>query len=117
MPLNPEAVGSEGEPYDASWTSKDALLYAVGIGAGTAELAYTTENTNGVDQQVFGLGSSADLIRLVESFAVRIDLGGGGRELRKVIGPVGHAPELELLQRPAIEHRPPRAGLKRGKAV
>lgn len=53
MPLNPEAVGTAGEPYDASWTSKDALLYAVGIGAGTAELAYTTENTNGVDQQVF----------------------------------------------------------------
>jgi acyl dehydratase len=53
MPLNPEAVGSTGEPYEASWTSKDALLYAVGIGAGTAELPYTTENTNGVDQQVF----------------------------------------------------------------
>ena len=35
------------------WTSKDALLYAVGIGAGTNELAYTTENTNGVEQQVF----------------------------------------------------------------
>jgi acyl dehydratase len=53
MPLNPEAVGSVGESYEASWTSKDALLYAVGIGAGTTELAYTTENTNGVDQQVF----------------------------------------------------------------
>jgi acyl dehydratase len=53
MPLNPEAVGTVGEPYEASWTSKDALLYAVGIGAGTTELAYTTENTNGVDQQVF----------------------------------------------------------------
>lgn len=53
MPLNPEAVGSVGEPYEASWTSKDALLYAVGIGAGSAELAYTTENTNGVAQQVF----------------------------------------------------------------
>jgi acyl dehydratase len=53
MPLNPEAVGTIGEAYEASWTSKDALLYAVGIGAGTAELAYTTENTNGVDQQVF----------------------------------------------------------------
>jgi acyl dehydratase len=53
MPLNPEAVGSVGEAYEASWTSKDALLYAVGIGAGTTELAYTTENTNGVDQQVF----------------------------------------------------------------
>ncbi len=36
-----------------SWTSKDALLYAVGIGAGRDELAFTTENTNGVDQLVF----------------------------------------------------------------
>ncbi len=53
MPLNPEAVGSVGEPYEAAWTSKDALLYAVGIGAGSAELAYTTENTKGVTQQVF----------------------------------------------------------------
>jgi acyl dehydratase len=53
MPLNPDAVGSVGEPVHASWTSKDALLYAVGIGAGTGELAFTTENTNGVDQQVF----------------------------------------------------------------
>ena len=53
MPLNPDAVGTKGEPVDISWTSKDALLYAVGIGAGTDELAFTTENTNGVDQQVF----------------------------------------------------------------
>jgi acyl dehydratase len=53
MPINPDAVGTESEPVEASWTSKDALLYAVGIGAGTDELAFTTENTNGVDQQVF----------------------------------------------------------------
>jgi acyl dehydratase len=53
MPINPDAVGTESEPYQASWTSKDALLYAVGIGAGTGELAFTTENTSGVDQQVF----------------------------------------------------------------
>ena len=53
MPLNPEAVGTVGEPYEASWTSKDVLLYAVGIGAGTDELVFTTENTNGVDQRVF----------------------------------------------------------------
>lgn len=53
MPLNPEAVGSVGEAREASWTSKDALLYAVGIGAGTGELPYTTENTKGVEQQVF----------------------------------------------------------------
>lgn len=53
MPLDPNAVGATSDPVDASWTSKDALLYAVGIGAGTDELAFTTENTSGVPQQVF----------------------------------------------------------------
>ena len=53
MPLNPDAVGSKSDPVEASWTSKDALLYAVGIGAGEQELAFTTENTSGIDQQVF----------------------------------------------------------------
>lgn len=53
MPLNPDAVGSKSEPVEVSWKSKDCLLYAVGIGAGTDELAFTTENTNGVEQQVF----------------------------------------------------------------
>ena len=51
MPLNPDAVGTVSEPSTASWTSKDTLLYAVSLGAGTNELQYTTENTNGVDQQ------------------------------------------------------------------
>jgi acyl dehydratase len=53
MPLNPSAVGTTGEPAPFSWTSKDALLYAVSIGAGHEELAFSTENTAGVDQQVF----------------------------------------------------------------
>ena len=53
MPINPDAVGTTSEPVEVSWTSKDALLYAVGIGAGPSELAYTTENTSGVAQQVF----------------------------------------------------------------
>jgi len=51
MPLNPEAVGTVSEPAEVSWTSKDTLLYAVSLGAGTSELQYTTENTNGVVQQ------------------------------------------------------------------
>ena len=53
MPLNPDAVGTTGDPMDMTWTSKDCLLYAVGIGAGTDDLAFTTENTNGVQQVVF----------------------------------------------------------------
>ena len=52
MPLNPDAVGSVSEPTTVSWTSKDALLYAVSVGAGTNELAYTTENTKDMPQQV-----------------------------------------------------------------
>src|SRR5579884_1053159 len=52
MPINPDAVGSESEPGEHSWTSKDCLLYAVGVGAGTEELAFTTENSQNVPQQV-----------------------------------------------------------------
>jgi acyl dehydratase len=53
MPLDPDAVGATSEPVETSWTSKDALLYAVGIGAGHDELAFTTENTKGVEQRAF----------------------------------------------------------------
>lgn len=52
MPLNPDAVGDTAESKVRSWNSKDALLYAVGVGAGTEELAFTTENSIGIDQQV-----------------------------------------------------------------
>ncbi len=55
MPIDHDAVGTTTDPVRRSWTSKDALLYAVGVGAGHApldELAFTTENSRGVDQAV-----------------------------------------------------------------
>ncbi len=52
MPINPDAVGAKGDPAEHSWTSKDCLLYAVGVGAGTDELAFTTENTAETPQRV-----------------------------------------------------------------
>jgi acyl dehydratase len=56
MPLDHSLVGVTGEPRARSWTSADALLYAVGVGAGLGdplqELQFTTENTAGVEQQV-----------------------------------------------------------------
>jgi acyl dehydratase len=52
MPLNHDAVGAKSQPGDNSWTSKDALLYALGVGGGVDDLPYTTENTHGVAQQV-----------------------------------------------------------------
>jgi len=76
MPINPDAVGAKGDPVKHSWTSKDALLYAVGVGAGAVdpfdELAFTTENTNGVPQQV------------LPTMAVVLGFGGAG-----VVGKIG----------------------------
>ena len=75
MPLNPAAVGATSEPAEFSWTSKDALLYAVSIGAGEAELPFTTENTAGVDQVVFptfpvvmGYGAGRGVMSEIGSF-------------------------------------------------
>ena len=53
MPLNPDAVGAVGDVRTISWGSKDALLYAVGIGAGQNELAFTTENSTDINQVVY----------------------------------------------------------------
>jgi acyl dehydratase len=56
MPINPDAVGEKSEPSERSWDSKDALLYALGVGAGAEdpfkELEFTTENTTDVQQRV-----------------------------------------------------------------
>lgn len=92
MPLNPDAVGTVGEPVEASWTSKDALLYAVGVGAGVDELTFTTENTADVAQQV------------LPTFPVVIGAGAGG----SVVGKIGsfnpallvHGQQAVTLRRP-----------------
>src|SRR3984957_15941627 len=55
MALDHSLVGVPGEPHRRSWDSKDALLYAVGVGAGLGEplqeLQFTTENSEGIEQQ------------------------------------------------------------------
>ena len=58
MPLNPDAVGTTGPENEISWTSKDSLLYALGVGAGQTdptgfELNFTTENTRDTPQRAF----------------------------------------------------------------
>jgi acyl dehydratase len=56
MTLDLDAVGRSSGPVEVGWTSDDALLYALGIGAGQndplAELALTTENTAGTQQVI-----------------------------------------------------------------
>lgn len=70
MPMNLDAVGSVSEPSERSWDHKDALLYALGVGAGQLdptgfELEFTTENSQNVTQQV------------LPTFPVIVGMGGG----------------------------------------
>jgi acyl dehydratase len=75
MGIDPNAVGTEAGPVERSWTSKDCLLYAVGVGAGTEELAFTTENSAGIDQQV------------LPTFAV---IAGSGAPVLEAAGDIDH---------------------------
>jgi acyl dehydratase len=71
MGLNPDAVGATSAPTERSWHHKDALLYALGVGAGALdptgfELDLTTENSVGITQKV------------LPTFTTIIGQGGGG---------------------------------------
>jgi acyl dehydratase len=55
--LNLDAVGSESPPVVRAWDQWDAILYALGVGAGasdpnTFELEFTTDHSSGVAQRV-----------------------------------------------------------------
>lgn len=52
MPIDPTAVGATTEPTLFEWTDRDTMLYALGVGAGTADLSFTTDNSHDIDQQV-----------------------------------------------------------------
>lgn len=57
MPMNFDSVGAVSSPGEGSWTSKDGLLYALGVGAGQIdptgfELEFTTENSQDIAQKI-----------------------------------------------------------------
>src|SRR3984885_14395107 len=52
MAIDPKAVGATTEPMLFEWTDRDTLLSAPGAGAGTEDLAFTTENSHDIPQQV-----------------------------------------------------------------
>jgi acyl dehydratase len=73
MPLDPSAVGRQNPPRSVSWTSTEAILYALGVGAGVHDLSFTTENTHGVPQRVLPtfaviVGLPTRILRDVGSF-------------------------------------------------
>lgn len=70
MPIDPDAVGATGSPVRHAWTTRDVLLYALGVGAGAAdplqELQFTTENSQATDLVV------------LPTMAVVLGVGGAG---------------------------------------
>lgn len=52
MALDPAAVGRSLGVTTVEWTERDVMLYALGVGGGGDELAFTTENSAGVELRV-----------------------------------------------------------------
>jgi acyl dehydratase len=48
MPIDPSAVGAEGGPVERTWSFKDAMLYAIGVGSGLDELSFSTNKNQEV---------------------------------------------------------------------
>lgn len=73
MSLDPSRLGTSTPAQVVRWSSTESLLYALSVGAGQTdpltELAYTTENTSGVAQQV------------IPTFAVVLGFGSGLPEI------------------------------------
>ncbi|MGQ0464165.1 MAG: MaoC/PaaZ C-terminal domain-containing protein [Sporichthyaceae bacterium] len=81
MPLDPSGLGAISDPRPISWTAKDCALYALGVGAGVDELAFTTDNTRdvparmlptmpvtlGTDTSVFKALGEIDWVRLLHA--------------------------------------------------
>jgi acyl dehydratase len=93
MPIDRDAVGIVTDPVCRTWSSTDALLYAVGVGAGhdpLDELPFTTENTTGVEQLVLPtmavvLNVAGGLDRLGDFDRTKLVHGGQSIELHRPI--------------------------------
>ena len=51
-PFDPGAIGARSTPKQVEWTSRDCMLYALGVGMGVDDLAFTTSNTKGIEQRM-----------------------------------------------------------------
>ncbi|MBB3602346.1 acyl dehydratase [Mycolicibacterium sp. BK556] len=52
MPIDPTAIGAVTDAQPYQWTDRDTMLYALGVGAGTDDLPFTTDNSHDIAQQV-----------------------------------------------------------------
>ena len=69
MSMDLSQIGREIGPNEIRWTPDETMLYALGVGAGTNELAFTSENTEGVRQ------------RVLPTFVTTVGRGGGAGQV------------------------------------
>lgn len=90
VPLDPAIVGREIPPYERAWRPAEAMLYALAVGSGHTELAFVTENSHGVSQQV------------LPTFAVII------ASPERILGEIGDLDRSQMLHagQRVVVHRP-----------
>ncbi|MGW0803563.1 MaoC/PaaZ C-terminal domain-containing protein [Nonomuraea sp. NPDC002799] len=99
MPLDHNLIGAEGPAHERTWTAKDTMLYALGVGAGIDELEFATEKRQRVLPTFAVLAAQAPgrrlgdfdpamLVHAEQSFDLRAELppAGGVRTTSKVTG-------------------------------
>lgn len=87
MPLDPSAVGAAGTPSERSWTFKDAILYALGVGCGVDQLQFSTEKNQLVlPTMAVVLGMGGIPFDKIGSFDFRLLLHSG--QAFEVFGPI-----------------------------
>lgn len=97
--LDPAGIGATSGPHQRSWSATEALLYAVGVGAGSIdpsgfELEFTTENSRDVAQRVLPtmavvLGAGGALAHAGDVDWGRLLHGNQGITLHRPIPPEG----------------------------
>jgi len=80
MSLDRSIVGRRYAGYTTSWTRKDTLLYALGVGAGAInptgfELEFTTDNSLDVEQKVLPTFGLLQIFAAIKGMGVEDDLG------------------------------------------
>jgi acyl dehydratase len=105
MPFNHDVIGTQGKPVEVSWSTDDALLYALSVGAGQAdpydELDFTTEN------------SAGHSVRVLPTFAILLGRG----SLNMPLGAIDQTATVHAEQT-VTAHRPlPAAGTARSVAT
>lgn len=98
MTIYVENIGKRVLGNVFEWDSTDSIIYALGVGAGTDELSFTTENSKGVQQRalptmaaVLGSGSSGERIAFGDFELSQILHVGQSVSLRQTLPVAGRA--------------------------